>query len=220
MSEQKSSGCKGCLIWLLSAFVLVLLLAGIAFYLGYRKLQSFRDQYTQASPLVLPASHYSQAEVDAVQKRVDDFFGRSQTNRLALSANDLNAMLASSALSNRVYVTLTNKSFAGQITVPVESFAGFLNRFGVTVLRGRYLNGVVLFEVGSEQGKPTVRLMEITVNGHPLPEHYMKQIHEVDYAAGLHANLGPGQQGSRTIERVAVENDHLIFEVGGTNQSQ
>lgn len=214
MSEQKRSGCKGCLIWLLGAFALLVLLIGVSAYLGYRKLVSLRDQYTQTQPLALPVTSYSKAELDAVQKRIDQFVANARGNQtnaeLSLSANDLNALLATSGLSNRVYVSFTNKSLAGQISVPLEDI-------GIRFLRGRYLNGAGVFDVSCANGELSVKVKEISVSGHPLPEHYMKNIRDVNYAQGMATN-SETHEALQRIQRVAIEDDRLIFEVGATNR--
>lgn len=216
MSEQKRSGCKGCLIWSLGALALLLLVLGVVFYFGHRVWVSMRDQYTQDKPLALPATSYSKADLDAVQKRIEQFLATaraSQTNaELSLSANDLNALLASSGLSNKVYITFTNKLLAGQISVPLEDV-------GIRFLRGRYLNGAGVFDVGCVNGELSVKVKDISVNGLPLPESYMKGIRDVNYAQGMATNSDT-QEALQRIQRVAIENDRLIFEVGSTNHAK
>lgn len=213
MSEQKRSGCKGCLIWFLVVLAVVVLVLGVSAYLGYRKLVSLRDQYTQSKPLVLPAASYSQADMDGVRQRVDSFLANargSHTNaQLSLSANDLNALLASSGITNRVYVTFTNQMLAGQVSVPLEDL-------GIRFLRGRYLNGGVVFDVGRVDGELSVKVKDVSVNGLALPEHYMKNIRDVNYAQGVMTNT-TANGAFKHVSRVGIEGDRLILEVGGTN---
>jgi len=202
------------LIWLLCAFGLLVVLLGVSGYFGYRKLVSLRDQYTETKPLALPVTSYAQADLDAVKKRIDQFIeaGRgSATNaELSLSANDLNALLASSGLSNRIYVTLTNKSLNGQISVPLEDV-------GVRFLKGRYLNGSGVFDVGCENGELSVKVKAISVGGKPLPEYYMKNIRDVNYAQGVGTNAAT-QEALRRLQRVEIDDNRLVFELGATNR--
>ena len=215
MSEtKKRSGCKSCLLWFLVVFAVFLVLIGVGAYLGYRKLVSLRDQYTQTKPLELPATSYSKDELDAVRTRIEGFKAASHSDKtnaqLSLSAADINAWLSSSGFSNRVYVSLTNSSLVGQVSVPLEDI-------GVQFLKGRYLNGAGVFDVGWINGALSVKVKAITVNGHPLPETYMKNIRNVNYAE--RQNTGsPRQDPMENISRVAIENGALIFESGGTNQ--
>ena len=104
----------------------------------------------------------------------------------------------------------------GQITVPTELLVGFLNKFGITALEGRYLNGSSVFDVGRVNDQLSVKIMEINVNGRPLPEHYMKGIRDVNFAEGVATNAA-ANGAFQHISRVGIENDRLVLEVGGTN---
>ena len=218
MSEtNKRSGCKSCLIWFCVVFAVFLVVIGVAGYLGYRKLVSLRDQYTQVKPLELPATQYSKDELDAVSKRIEGFKAAARSDKtnaqLSLSAADINGWLWSSGFSNRVYVTFTNSSLVGQVSVPLEDI-------GIRFLKGRYLNGAGVFDVGWVNGELSVKVKDILVNGQPLPEHYMRGIRNVNYAE-RQKGAPPGQPRQDPLEnisRVAIENGALIFETGGTNQ--
>ena len=218
MSEtNKRSGCKGCLIWFCVVFVVFVVVIGVAAYLGYRKLVSMRDYYTQTKPAELPSAQYSKDELDAVAKRIEGFKAVTRlanTNaQLSLSAADINAWLWSSGFSNRVHVSFTNSSLVGQVSVPLEDI-------GIRFLKGRYLNGAGVFDVGWVNGELSVKVKDILVNGQPLPEHYMSGIRNVNYAERQKgAPTGqPRQDPLENISRVAIENGALIFETGGTNQ--
>lgn len=216
MSEtNKRSGCKGCLIWFCVVCAVFLIVIGVAGYLGYRKLVLMRDYYTQTKPVELPAMQYSKDELDAVAKRIEGFKAvahLANTNvQLSLSAADINAWLWSSGFSNRVYVSFTNSSLVGQVSVPLEDI-------GIRFLKGRYLNGAGVFDVGWVNGELSVKVKDILVNGQPLPEHYMSGLRNVNYAE-RQKGAPPGQPDPlENISRVAIENGALIFETGGTNQ--
>ena len=192
----------------------MLLVLGITGYFGYRKLVSLRDQYTEIKPLALPVVNYSQADLDAVKKRIDQFMAVARANNtnadLSLSANDLNALLASQGLSNRIYVTLTNKSLVGQISVPLEDV-------GVRLfLKGRYLNGVGVFDVGCANGGLSVKVKEISVGGKALPEYYMSNIREMNYAQNI-TNTAT-KEALQRLQQVEIDDNRLVLKVGGTNQ--
>lgn len=213
MSESKRSGCKGCLIAFLCIGGVILLSIGICAYFGYKKLVSLRDQYTETKPVALPVTAYSQTELDAVRSRIDQFIaaghGKPTNAELSLTANDLNALLAAQGLSNRVYVTLADKSLKGQISVPLEDI-------GVRFLKGRYLNGSGVFDVGCENGVFSVKVKEINVGGKPLPEYYMKNVRDVNYAQGVATNTTT-QEALRRLQRVEIDSNRLIFELSSTN---
>lgn len=214
MSEtKKRSGCRGCLIWFLIVSALFLVVIGVGAYLGYRKLVSLRDTYTQINPVQLPATSYTRDELDDVSKRIENFTAASRsanTNaQLSLSAADINAWLWSSGLSNRVYVSFTNSSLVGQVSVPLEDI-------GVRFLKGRYMNGAAVFDVGWVEGALSVKVKDISVNGFPIPEHYMSGLRNVNYAERYNT-AGQNQNPLENISRVAIEDGRLIFETGRTN---
>ena len=216
MSEKnKRSGCKGCLIWFCVVFAVFVVVIGVAAYLGYRKLVSMRDYYTQTKPAELPATQYSKDELDAVAKRIEGFKAVTRlanTNaQLLLSAADINGWLWSSGFSNRVHVSFTNSSLVGQVSVPLEDI-------GIRFLKGRYLNGAGVFDVGWVNGELSVKVKDILVNGQPLPEHYMQKIRNVNYAERQKGAPTGQPDPLENISRVAIENGALIFETGGTNQ--
>lgn len=208
--SEKRSGCKGCFIWFLCLLGFFLLLVGVGLYLGYRKFVAFRDQYTQAKPLALPGVRYSQADLDAVQKRIDQFLAEARTGRtnarLALTDRDLNALIAATAFSNRAYLTLTNDAVVGQFSLP-------LDELGVRFLRGRYLNGSGVLDVGRINGQFSVRMKDLSVNGLKLPETYMGPIRQQNFAQGLATNM-PVVESLERIGRIGVTNGQLVFEAG------
>lgn len=216
MSDSKRSGCKGCLIWLLCLTALMLLVIAVGAYVGYRKFVSFRDRYTAPQPMALPAEKFTSQEMAATQKRIDQFLTNARAGRsnvqLVLSSRDLNQLVASSPFSNHVYLILTNNTVAGQFSIPFDAL-------GIRFLHGRYLNGAGALNVTCANGDLRVNVKELSVNGEALPEHYMTGIRQQNFAEGIGTNAVT-QESLERIQRVAVENDRLIFEVGGTNQTR
>jgi hypothetical protein len=205
MSNNRS-GCRSCLFYLLCIAAGMLLIVGVAAYFGYRKFVAFRDQYTGANPAALPVVRYTKPELEALQKRMDQFFATpkpGQTNgRLELSANDLNLLIATSAFSNRVYVAMQSNAVSGQFSLP-------LSELGLPLFRGRYLNGSGTLNVGRVDGKVEVTLREASVNGIAIPGHYLNQIRRQNLAEGVVLDEKAGR-----IRRIAVENGRLIMESG------
>jgi hypothetical protein len=198
----------------------ILLITGVAVYLGYRELSALRDQFTETKPLALPSLDYSKSELSVVQQRTDEFLRQARNEgthaQLALTARDINVLLSASGLSNRVYVTLTNSAINGQLSLPVDSLLGFLNRFGVSFLHGRYFNGTGIFKVACTNGDLEVTVQNISIKGKPLPEHYMARIRAVNFAESFATDPATRQSFQR-IRRVSMEDERLIFEMGSTN---
>jgi hypothetical protein len=204
---EKRSGCKGCFIWFLCVTGFFLLLVAVGMYWGYRKFVAFRDHYTDTKPLALPTVRYSQTELDAVRKRIDQFAADAHaglTNaRLALTDHDLNALIASSVFSNRAYLTFTNDQVAGQFCLPLDNF-------GLRFFKGRFLNGAGILDVGCSHGQLNVSLKELTVNGMQLPDTYMGAIRGQNLAQGM--TNDPAIESFKKVGRIAVEGGRLVIE--------
>jgi hypothetical protein len=57
---------------------------------------------------------------------------------------------------------------------------------------------------------------DLMVNGLALPESYMSAIRQQNFAEGFATNAAT-QQSLEKVERIVIENDRLIFEVGTNN---
>lgn len=208
---EKKSGCRSCLIWLACIFLGLALVVGVAVYLGYRQASKFMDQFAQRKPLVLPGVRYSQPELQAVKHRIDGFLVGARANRtnvqLVLSESDLNALIADSWFSNRVYVTLTSNIMQGEFSLPFE-------RLGMPLFSGRYLNGSGKIAVGCSAGTLAINIEEFMVDGTKLPDHYLDWIRKQNFAHGIGTNAVT-KESLRRIAQVGVTNGQLVFELKG-----
>jgi hypothetical protein len=183
-----------------------LLVTAVTFCFGYLQLVSLRDTFTQPYPQELPVVQYAPGELDSINKRIDQFVAHAhgdKTNaRLSLSQRDINGLIASAGFGKMAFVNITNESIQGRITIPVEMPAGFLNRLGVALLRGRYLNGEAMFKVSVPDGQLVVQLSRVTVNGQPR---------QTDLLKGMSTNA-PRQTVVCRLQRVLIEGDRLVLE--------
>jgi len=190
-------------------FVGLALITGVAAYFGFRKARGFMEQFAQPQPLALPSIRYSPQDLAALQQRIDAFLAEAragQTNaRLALSANDLNALIASTAFSNRVYVSLEGDVVTGQISLPFEEL-------GMPLFRGRYLNGLSRLEVGCGGGVFSVTMKNVAVNGISVPDHYQGWIQKQNFVSNMATNVLT-QDALNRVGRIGVVNQQLILEV-------
>jgi hypothetical protein len=157
-------GCfvKGCLI--LVVFVICL---GLSFVAGYYFAQKHEYFSTHHEPL--PISHATIEEETAVRARWDAFEKAAKANesaRIELSADDLNALIASEPrLRGNAYVTVEDGTAHLQISMPLAKAGWF---------RGRYVNAQCSVQSGSN-GKPQdVRITSIIVNGRPVGEEVLE----------------------------------------------
>ena len=207
--SKNQSGCRSCLIWVSCIFVGLALVVGVAAYLGYRKAVKFMDKYAQKQPLELPALRYSSADMQALQKRIDLFMANSSSGttnaRLELSADDINALVANTWFSNRVYFSLESNVISGRFSVPFEEL-------GMPLFSGRYLNGEGTLDAGCQGGALVVTLQNASVNGAALPDHYMNWLKQQNFAQNLATNATT-QAALRGVGRIGVANERLILEV-------
>jgi outer membrane murein-binding lipoprotein Lpp len=153
---------KGCLI-----LVVFVILLGLSFVAGYYFAQKHEYFSTHHEPL--PTSHATVEEENAVRERWDAFEKAARANesaRIELSADDLNALIASEPrLSGNAYVAIDESTAHLQISMPLGKGRWF---------RGRYVNAQCSVRSGSN-GKPQdVRITSITVNGRPVGEEVLE----------------------------------------------
>jgi len=214
---EKRSGCKSCLIWFLCVFGFFMLVVAITVYLGYRKVVLVRDQFTSSKAQEMPAMNYDPAEYASVTNRLQQFASTAETGRsniqLSLSAHDLNTLVHGVGLSNRASLSFVSNAIAGQFCIPLDFVEAPILR---GLLHDGFLNGTGVLGVNCKDGDLQVNLQQLRVNGVPLPEDYMSNIRRINFAEGVATNQDVRASLER-IKRIAVENDRLIFEVGGTN---
>src|SRR5438105_5381044 len=131
--HQRGLGCfaKGCLI-----LVVFFILLGLAFVAGtYYAAKYLRTEYFSAHHDRLPISQATVDEEQAVRTRWDAFEKAAHANqaaRIELTADDLNALIASEPkLHGNAYVTIEDNTAHLQLSMP----SGKARR-----LNGRYLN--------------------------------------------------------------------------------
>jgi len=144
------------------------------------------NSFTDSKPTELPTLQMSKAEIDQVKQRFEAFEQavREQhaTKSLSLTADDINALIASSAepqtLKGKLYVSLEGDQVKGQVSVPLQDV-------GLRMFKGRYLNGSATFNLGFRDGVLIVTPQTLVVKGKPVPEVYMQEIRKQNFAASL-----------------------------------
>src|SRR6266404_7614046 len=174
---------RGCLFYGCLGGVIMLLAILTAGLIGLHFARKMFNQFTDSQPAAMPAVQLSQPEIELVRKRIDSFRDSVRAGRptdpLSLSADEINALIATNlnlkSAKSRFYVSITNDQVTGQLTVPLESV-------GLTIFKGRYLNGSGTFSLSFHNGILHVFAQNITVKGKPLPEVYMQSIRQQDLA--------------------------------------
>ena len=163
---QRGLGCfaKGCLI-----LVVFFILLALAFVAGtYFAAKYLRTEYFSSHHERLPISQATVEEEQAARARWDAFEKAAHANqaaRIELTADDLNALIASEPkLHGNAYLTIEDNTAHLQLSMPIGK-ARWLN--------GSYLNAQCSVQA-APSGKPEAALItSIIVNGRPVGEEFL-----------------------------------------------
>jgi len=186
VNDQIPKPRRGCFFYgcITGAVLLVIMLGGLLAGLHY--VRKMVDRFTDNKPMELPTLQMSKTEVDQVKQRFEAFQQEVREKRatkpLVLTADDINALIASGsepqALKGKLYVSLEGDQVQGQVSVP-------LHEVGLSMFRGRYLNGTATFNLGFRDSVLIVTPRILIVKGTPVPEVYMQEIRKQNFAASL-----------------------------------
>jgi hypothetical protein len=170
--RQRRSGClgKGCMM-----LVVFLILLAVAFFVG--GYVGVRYVVTSTQPREIPQVQSTEAEQEAVRNRWEEFKvwprrapdttttttdgttaqpAPSNTNRIELSATDINQLIAGSRkLRGKAFVSIENNIARVQVSVPLEK-VGF---------RGRFLNGELQVRSSPDRNPRNIEITEVSVGG-------------------------------------------------------
>jgi len=165
--------------------VLLVIVLG-ALLVGLHYVRKMVNNFTDNKPMELPTLQMSKAEIDQVKQRFEAFQQEVREQRatkpLVLTADDINALIASGSepqsLKGKLYVSLEGDQVKGEVSVPLQEV-------GLSMFRGRYLNGRATFNLGFRDSVLIVTPRTLIVKGTPVPEVYMQEIRKQNFAASL-----------------------------------
>src|SRR2546430_5000003 len=205
---QHGFGCfaKGCLI-LVVFFILLALsfVAGTYYATRYLKAEYFSTYHER-----LPISHATVEEEQAVRARWDEFLKAArarETARIELSADDINALIASDQkLRANAFVTIENDTAHFQISYPVGE-----QRW----LRGRYINAQCTIQ-SAPSGKPEdARITSIIVNGRAVGQEFLSW----QYGAWSFRRYLTDWTGENNLKIFEIVSGKVILETTGEEKA-
>jgi len=166
-NPPKQRGCffYGCLSLAVLGLLFVVL-AVVGYFVVKSTVAKWTNDYTETTPVLVEKVEYPPAKMDALRAQLtafNDALARGTNEmELVLTADDLNALISQEKdLQGKVFVRIDDR-IKGELSLPLDDI-------GPLKLKGRYLNGAVVFKVSLANGALDVRLDDVTVKGKPLP---------------------------------------------------
>ncbi len=202
---QRGLGCfgKGCLI-LIAFFILL----GLAFIGGtYLAARYLRSEYFPTTQVQLPAPTATEDEQQSVRARWDSFEKAArahQSARIELTADDLNALIASEPkLRSKAYVSIGNNVARLQISVPLGELRW---------LKGHYLNAECTVQSAVAGNPADARITSIVVNGRSVGEDVLRW----QYGSWSLRRYISDWSDERNLEKFEIGDGKVILETKGS----
>ncbi|MFO0890522.1 MAG: hypothetical protein U0790_15440 [Isosphaeraceae bacterium] len=208
-SRPRQRGCffYGCVIAsILAALLLIALAVGAFFFMRF--LSGVVDEWTSPSPMELPRVQIPEEDRQSVRRRVDEFRKAVESGTadepLVLSSDNLNALIEENEdLRGKIFARIEGDKLKARVSIP-------LDRLGVGMLRGRYLNGEAELKASLSQGVLVVTLDSVEVNGKRLPENLLQELRDQNLAKDAYNN--PRHAGLiRRFESLEIKDGRIIL---------
>jgi hypothetical protein len=207
----RQRGCffYGCIIASIMAMLFLILMAVGAFF-GYRFVSKLVDEYTSTTPRQLPKVEMPAEERQAIKDRVEAFRkaveAGTPTEPLVLTSDDLNGLIDDNPdLKGKFYVKIVGDEVKGEVSLPLE-------QIGLSMVKGRYLNGEADFKASLSDGVLIVTLDSIEVNGQKPPEKFMESIRKENLAKDAYKDEKNASL-MRKLESLEIKDGKIILKV-------
>ena len=169
----------GCLSLVVVGF-LVLVLAGLGYYLAKRTSERLVRDYTDTAPALIEKVTLAPDKMDALQRRLVAFkeaLDAGQTPaELVLTDEEINALINENPdLRGKLFVRLHAERVTGEVSIPLRDL-------GPLKLQGRYLNGTATFKVALTNQSLSVRIDDVQVKSKSLPAVLIRELRKQNYA--------------------------------------
>jgi hypothetical protein len=190
--------------------MLFLILMAVGAFFGYRLVSKLVDEYTSTTPRELPKVEMPAEERQAIKDRVESFRkaveAGTPTEPLVLTSDDLNGLIDDNPdLKGKFYVKIAGDQVKGEVSLPLE-------RIGLSLVKGRYLNGEADFKASLSDGVLFVTLDSIEVNGQKPPENIMEGIRKENLAKDAYKDEKNASL-MRKLESLEIKDGKIILKV-------
>ena len=191
------------------ATVLLLIVVGVfaTVYASYRFVRGQVETYTSTEPVAIPVVEYTEDQIAAAKKRIDDFKAALDKGEdqepLVLTADDINAMISSEKeFAGRLFVKIDEGEITGEASFPTDAIP--------LVGKGRFFNGSVSLKASLENGVLIVTLDDATVNGKPVPDEVMTAMRSENLAKDAYKDPDSAEF-LRKFESLVIDDDKIIL---------
>lgn len=208
-AAPKQRGCffYGCVIASILAVLLIIALAVGAFFV-MRFFSGMVEQWTSPTPMELPQVQISEEDRRSVRERVDAFRkavdAGTATDSLVLTGDDLNALIDENPdFKGRIFARIEGDKLMARVSMP-------LDRLGIGMLQGRYLNGEAELKASLSDGLLLVTLQSLEVNGKKPPENFMQSLRNQNLARDAYSNPKNAEMIGR-FESLQIKDGKIIL---------
>ena len=212
---------RGCFFYGCITLLIVMLLVGIAFFFavryGLNKIATIVEQYTETTPMTLPAVQMSATDYEQLDKRVTAFAdavnARKATPPLVLTGDEINALIANNpawkGLKGKVYVTIEGDQIKGKVSIPMDELA---HAPGLSRLKGRYLNGSAALKVALANAVLVVTIQSLEAKGQSPSPPVMARLQTINFAQNS-AQDPKTQEMIGRFESIEVKDGKITIQV-------
>lgn len=188
-AAPKQRGCffYGCVIASVLTILLVIALALGAFFM-YRFASGMVEQWTSPTPMELPKVEVSDEQRKEVRHRVEAFRkgleAGTASEPLVLTTDDLNALIEENPdFRGKIVAKIDGDKLKARVSFPLDKLG-----LGISMLRGRYLNGEAELKASLSNGVLLVTLDSLEVNGKRPPDDLMRNLRNQNLAKDVDNN--------------------------------
>jgi len=199
---------KGCLIALGIAFGLFLIIIGFISYRGYSMYKE-AVSWTEEKAVELNIPQITDEDKKNARITLDRIKGaltKGDGGVFKFNEHELNALIASDEnFSGKAVVRIEGDVLKADVSMPLNVIPGF---------SGRYLNGEIVLVVGMENGRPVVRISELSVRGKVPPDDFMEGLKKTNALDGSYKDPEKAKF-LKNIKNICVKDGKVEIELRG-----
>ena len=209
-SSGGSDGGKSCFLIGCISLAVVTLVALILVGVGIGYLVKKGKTYTAEAPVELPEYETKEGECDELEARFAAF--EKDGGTLTLTADELNAAIVCNPdmeiLKGKAWIKIEEGQLVVDGSFPLNAVPGF---------RDRYFNGALALSVHKEAGNLQIFVTDIDIEGHVLPEAFIKGFSGQNMANEL-KDSPELDAFMNELDSIEVKDGHLIMTKGSSQK--